>query len=110
MTSYRHCSNTSRALEDWAYSHGVPLDLDRKGEPVENAFIGLFNGRLRDERLKVHQFTPMEDAKRKIEAWRVDYNQRRPHGSLGHLTLNTYSHVLPALQRDAAAQDGRRFL
>jgi putative transposase len=45
-----------------------------------------FNGRLRDECLNVHQFTSIEDAKAKIEAWRIDYNRHRPHSSLGHLT------------------------
>jgi transposase InsO family protein len=34
-------------------------------------------------------FTSIDDAKTKIEAWRIDYNQRRPHSSLGHLTPNT---------------------
>ena len=34
----------------------------------------------------MHQFTSIADAQTKIEAWRLDYNQRRPHGSLGHLT------------------------
>ena len=48
---------------------------------VENAFIESFNGRLRDECLIVHRFTSIEDAKAKIEAWRIDYNQRRPHSS-----------------------------
>jgi putative transposase len=36
--------------------------------------------------LNVEQFASVADAQAKIEAWRVDYNQRRPHGSLGHLT------------------------
>ena len=77
----------SRALEDWAYQRGVQLDFIRPGKPVENAFIESFNGRLRDECLNVHQFTSIEDAKAKIEAWRVDYNQRRPHSSArAHLT------------------------
>jgi len=80
----------SRALEDWAYQRGVQLDFIRPGKPVENAFIESFNGRLRDECLNVHQFTSIDDAKEKIEAWRVDYNQRRPHGSLGHLTPDEY--------------------
>ena len=53
---------------------------------MENAFIESFNGRLRDECLNVEQFASVADAQAKIEAWRVDYNQRRPHGSLGHLT------------------------
>ena len=81
----------SRALEDWAYQRGVQLDFIRPGKPVENAFIESFNGRLRDECLNVHQFTSIDDAKAKIEAWRVDYNQRRPHSSLGHLTPNEYA-------------------
>ena len=76
----------SRALEDWAYRRGVLLDFIRPGKPVENAFIESFNGRLRDECLNVEQFASVADAQAKIEAWRVDYNQRRPHGSLGHLT------------------------
>ena len=80
----------SRALEDWAYRRGVQLDFIRPGKPVENAFIESFNGRLRDECLNVHQFTSIEDAKAKIEAWRIDYNQRRPHSSLGHLTPNEF--------------------
>ena len=80
----------SRALEDWAYRRGVQLDFIRPGKPVENAYIESFNGRLRDECLNVHQFTSLAEAKAIIEAWRVDYNQRRPHSSLGHLTPNEF--------------------
>ncbi len=76
----------SRALEDWAYHRRIQLDFIRPGKPVENAHIESFNGRLRDECLNVQQFFSLADAKAKIEAWRIDYNQRRPHGSLGHLT------------------------
>jgi putative transposase len=94
----------SRALEDWAYQRGVQLDFIRPGKPVENAFIESFNGRLRDECLNVHQFTSIEDAKTKIEAWRVDYNQRRPHSSLGHLTPNEY-----AQQRQKSPTAGAAF-
>jgi putative transposase len=61
---------------------------------VENAHIESFNGRLRDECLNVHQFVSLADPKSKIEAWRIDYNEQRPHGSLGHLTPTEY-----ALQR-----------
>ena len=80
----------SRALEDWAYRRGVQLDFIRPGKPVENAFIESFNGRLRDECLNVHQFTSLAEAQAIIEAWRLDYNQRRPHSSLGHLTPNEF--------------------
>jgi putative transposase len=45
-----------------------------------------FNGRLRDECLNTHGFTSLEDARAEIEAWRRDYNERRPHTSLGWMT------------------------
>ena len=80
----------SRALEDWAYRRGVQLDFTRPGKPTENAFIESFNGRLRDECLNVEQFTSIEDVRAKIEAWRIDYNQHRPHGSLGDRTPNEF--------------------
>lgn len=80
----------SRALEDWAYRRSVQLDFIRPGKPVENAFIESFNGRLRDECLNVHQFTSLAEAQAIIEAWRMDYNHRRPHSSLGHLTPNEF--------------------
>jgi putative transposase len=70
---------------------GVQFDFIRPGKPVENAFIEAFNGRLRDECLNMHQFASMADAQAKIEAGRIDYNQRRPHRSLGHLTPNEFA-------------------
>lgn len=81
---------TSRALEDWAYQRGVQLDFIRPGKPQENAFIESFNGRLRDECLNVHQFLSLADARAKIEVWRQDYNQQRPHSSLGRLTPDEF--------------------
>jgi putative transposase len=77
---------TSKALEDWAWRHGVKLDFIRPGKPMENGYIESFNSRLRDECLNVMQFMSIEDARAKIEAWRIDYNRHRPHSSLGHLT------------------------
>jgi putative transposase len=53
--------------------------------------IESFNGRLRDECLNVHEFMSIEDAREKLEAWRIDYNQCRPHSSLGHLTPSEYA-------------------
>jgi putative transposase len=81
---------TSKALEDWAWRRGVKLDFIRPGKPMESGHIESFNGRLRDECLNVMQFMSLEDARAKIEAWRVDYNQRRPHSSLGHLTPSEF--------------------
>ncbi|ULA64702.1 MAG: hypothetical protein LZF86_170015 [Nitrospira sp.] len=72
------------------YRRGVHLDCIRPGKPVENAFLESFHGRLRDECLNGHQFAPLAEAHTIIEAWRADYNQRRPHSSLGHLTPNEF--------------------
>jgi putative transposase len=77
---------TSKALEEWAWQRGIQLDFTRPGKPMDNGHIESFNGRLRDECLNVNQFLTIEDARAKIEAWRLDYNHHRPHGSLGHLT------------------------
>lgn len=82
---------TSRALEDWAYRRGVKLDFIRPGKPTENGHIESFNGRLRGECLNVMQFKSLEDAKAKIEAWRIDYNAHRPHSSLGNLTPSEFA-------------------
>lgn len=94
---------TSRALEDWAYRRGVKLDFIRPGKPTENGHIESFNGRLRDECLNVMQFVSLEDAKDKIEAWRLDYNAHRPHSSLGNLTPNEFVRKRQGLRPSEAA-------
>jgi len=76
----------SKALDAWAYQRGIKLAFIRPGKPVENAYIESFNGRFRDECLNENWFLSLEQARRIIEAWRVDYNTRRPHSSLGYLT------------------------
>ena len=53
----------SRAMDAWAYSHGIRLDFIRPGKPVENGYLESFNGRLRDECLNVSLFFSLEDAR-----------------------------------------------
>ena len=65
----------SRALDQWAYLHQVTLDFSRPGKPTDNALVESFNGRLRDECLNTNWFLSLDDAKRKIEAWRQHYNE-----------------------------------
>jgi putative transposase len=72
----------SRAMEAWAYQYGVQLDFIRPGRPVENSYIESFNGRLRDECLNVEVFFNLADVRAKLERWRQDYNQVRPHSAL----------------------------
>jgi putative transposase len=76
----------SKALDTWAEQHEVPLDFTRPGTPAEDAVSDSFNGRLRDECLNVPVFVYPHKAQQKIDAWRIDDNEHRPHGSLGNLT------------------------
>lgn len=80
----------SRALDAWAYQHGVKLDFIRPGKPVENGFIESFNGKLRDECLNTELFFSVADARQKLERWRRDYNEQRPHSALGGLAPLAY--------------------
>jgi len=75
-----------KALDEWAYRKGIRLHFIRPGKPVENAYIESFNGRLRDECLNEHWFMSLDHARKVIEDWRTDYNEARPHSSLGNLT------------------------
>lgn len=82
---------TSKALDQWAYDRGVELAFIRPGKPIENCFVESFNDRFRDECLNLHWFVSLNDARRTIEAWRVDYNHVRPHGSLGGLPPRVFA-------------------
>ena len=81
---------TGKALDEWAYSRGVKLNFIRPGKPVENAFAESFIGRFRDECLNENWFFSLKHARDIIESWRIDYNEDRPHGSLGGLSPNAY--------------------
>ncbi len=74
----------SRDLDLWAYQRGVTLDFSRPGKPTDNAFIESFNGKFRAECLNAHWFMSLDDAQRKCEAWRRDYNEERPHSAIGN--------------------------
>lgn len=74
----------SRDLDLWAYTNNVILDFSRPGKPTDNAFIEAFNGRLRAECLNAHWFMSLTDAREKLEAWRRDYNEVRPHSAIGN--------------------------
>lgn len=76
----------SCALDHWAYINWVTLDFSRPGKPIDNAFVESFHGRLRDECPNTHWFVSLDDARAKIEAWQTDFNESRPHSSLGFRT------------------------
>ncbi len=60
--------------------------LLKPGKPTQNAYVESFHGRLREDCLQVRWFQNLFDTRRKITAWRHDYNEQRPHSSLNYLT------------------------
>lgn len=81
----------SRELDRWAHRHGVKLDFIDRGKPVQNCFIESFNGRVREECLNLHWFIDLADARRIVAAWMREYNQDRPHSSLGKKTPRQFA-------------------
>ena len=61
------------------------------GKPTQNARVESFHGRLREECLTVSWFQNLFDARRKIAAWRIEYNEERPHSSLGYRTPKEFA-------------------
>lgn len=82
---------TSRAILQWQQDHGVEWHYIAPGKPMQNGFVESLNGRFRDECLNEYLFRGMAAARRIIEEWRIDYNQHRPHTSLGGLTPNEFA-------------------
>ena len=80
-----------KVMDRWAYEHGIGIDFSRPGKPTDNAGVESFNGRFRQECLNEHWFLSLADAQRKIEQWRMDYNQVRPHSALGWSTPADYA-------------------
>ncbi len=91
ITSDNGSEFAGQAMDAWAHRAGVKLDFIRPGRPVQNAYIESFNGRLRDECLNGEVFFSLADAREKLERWRRDYNQRRPHSALGDQTPEEYA-------------------
>jgi putative transposase len=88
---------TSQVVDQWAYENQVQLHFITPGRPMENGFIESFNGKFRDECLNENWFIDLADARQKIEEWRCDYNQVRPHSALAYLTPAEFA------QRSAAS-------
>jgi len=91
---------TATRFDQWAYWNRIEVDFSRPGKPTDNAFIESFNGRVRQELLNPSWFDTLEHARRDVAAWRRDYNEIRPHRSLGNKSPKEF--VL-ARERDMAS-------
>ncbi len=70
---------TGNAMLKWAEQNGVEWHYIAPGKPQQNGFMESFNGKLRDECLNEHVFSSLAQARRIIEAWRIDYNHASQH-------------------------------
>ena len=82
---------TSNVMSAWTYEKNIQHIFIDPGKPVQNAYIESFNGKFREECLDAHWFKNLSDARSTIEAWRNEYNNFRPHSSLGNLTPAEYA-------------------
>ena len=92
-----------RELDRWAHEHGVRLFFIDPGKPMQNGSIESFNGRFREECLDQGWFTSLPEARRVIEAWRLDYNEHRPHTSLRMRTPAAFAAARPFVKRQQPA-------
>ena len=74
----------AKAVRDWLSRLEVGTLFIEPGSPWENGYVESFNGKLRDELLNGEIFTSLQEAKVLTEVWRREYNQVRPHSSLGY--------------------------
>jgi len=95
---------TSNAILEWADQRKVSWHYIAPGKPQQNGFSESFNGKLRDELLNETLFSSLPDARAKLDTWRRDYNQVRPHQSLGYLTPRDYALALSGETGRRAAQ------
>jgi putative transposase len=82
---------TGRAVDQWAYLHGVRLHFIAPGKPVQNAYVESFNGKLRDECLNGHWFVSLRDARQTLAEWQMTYNRVRPHSALGYVSPEEFA-------------------
>ena len=81
----------SRHFLEWCIERKIDAVHIQPGKPTQNAHVESFHGRLRDECLNVSWFWNLFDARKKIAAWRTDYNTQRPHSALRYLTPEEFA-------------------
>jgi putative transposase len=93
---------TSRHFLAWCVERQIELVHIQPGKPTQNARVESFHGRLREECLAVSWFQNLFDARRKITAWRKEYNEERPHSSLGYRTPQEFATAMKAAEAGSA--------
>ncbi len=96
------------AIQDWLKQRAIKTLYIKPGSPWENGHIESFHDKLRDECLNRELFGTLAEARVILESWRMEYNERRPHSSLGYQTPGEFARsasnfgLLPALRPPSA--------
>lgn len=93
----------AKELRAWLAERGANTIYICPGHPWENAYIESFNDKFRDECLNLHVFRSGNHAREVIEAWRIEYNEERPHSSLGDMTPAEFAEHLLNYGRPTAS-------
>lgn len=75
---------------DWCENHGIDVVYIQPGKPQQNGFVERFNGSFRREFLDAYLFETLSQVREMAWVWRLDYNDERPHESLGDLPPAVY--------------------
>ena len=81
---------SSVKLAEWAETHDVKLEFIKPGKPTQNSFVERFNRTYRDEILNMYVFSRLSEVREITENWIKEYNEERPHESLGNMTPVEY--------------------
>jgi transposase InsO family protein len=92
---------TSNAILAWSKAHKVEWHYIAPGRPMQNGYVESFNGRMRDELLNESLFFGLDHARSAIAEWADDYNNFRPHSSLGYQTPANYAGIIAATGSNA---------
>ncbi len=74
----------SHELDEWCRKNGVTVVYIQPGKPMQNGFVERCNGSVRKELLNANVFYSLQEVRERIEEWMLDYNNERPHKSLGY--------------------------
>ena len=88
---------TSRHFLAWCEEKQIAVTHIQPGRPMQNGHVESFNGRFRDECLNHNWFSTLADARNKIERWRAEYNEERPHSSLAYRTPEEFAQLCSKL-------------
>lgn len=86
-------------MRAWLHAVDVKTLYIEPGSPWENGYAESFNSKCRDEFLNAEEFDTIRHARALAGGWQRDYNESRPHSSLGYQTPYEFARTCAASAR-----------